>query len=441
MAIQWGNSILNDSLYLGVKNGAVQMIIPTGAELPYTSPVMYGFRIERGQNRIAVPIKNQNIDGTYRTIATGNISFRQNYPEGAFVAFVVHMGNNKIITMRAWTSKDDKGKWKLEQGYVEIAIDNGEKSRVRTKFVPPDGLKLNPKAEINNLLQLCQNYEKCRGKSEKSSLAKRISECVGSICNAGNKEDFPDALLDTLKGVSNEEARQRLFVIARRIGKNWDESKKQRLAAACMSQISADLHGMVAVGSRVSTNIQAVYTLSMCADFEQLSRLSALHTSTRYLQACLYVHAKTRTDLEWLCGEFEKDVKLVQNNMGSNIQFSAYAVGVALRKDGQDILSEKAQERIVKALSDAIRSRRLTAEELTCCMLALGWICDRRQQGMKISGQVIGEALNTLQNLEGEYKAFVIAKCIKPREVAMKMMNGEFLNEDEERFLLIKLEI
>ena len=60
---------------------------------------------------------------------------------------------------------------------------------------------------------------------------------------------------------------------------------------------------------------------------------------------------------------------------------------------------------------------------------------------MKISGQVIGEALNTLQNLEGEYKAFVIAKCIKPREVAMKMMNGEFLNEDEERFLLIKLEI
>ncbi len=208
-----------------------------------------------------------------------------------------------------------------------------------------------------------------------------------------------------------------------------------------MSQISADLHGMVAVGARVSTNIQAVYTLSMCADFEQLSRLSALHTSTRYLQACLYVHAKTRTDLEWLCGEFEKDVKLVQNNMGSNIQFSAYAVGVALRKDGQDILSEKAQERIVKALSDAIRSRRLTAEELTCCMLALGWICDRRQQGMKISGQVIGEALNTLQNLEGEYKAFVIAKCIKPREVAMKMMNGEFLNEDEERFLLIKLEI
>ena len=343
--------------------------------------------------------------------------------------------------MRAWTSKDDKGKWKLEQGYVEIAIDNGEKSRVRTKFVPPDGLKLNPKAEINNLLQLCQNYEKCRGKSEKSSLAKRISECVGSICNAGNKEDFPDALLDTLKGVSNEEARQRLFVIARRIGKNWDDSKKQRLAAACMSQISADLHGMVAVGARVSTNIQAVYTLSMCADFEQLSRLSALHTSTRYLQACLYVHAKTRTDLEWLCGEFEKDVKLVQNNMGSNIQFSAYAVGVALRKDGQDILSEKAQERIVKALSDAIRSRRLTAEELTCCMLALGWICDRRQQGMKISGQVIGEALNTLQNLEGEYKAFVIAKCIKPREVAMKMMNGEFLNEDEERFLLIKLEI
>ena len=38
MAIQWGNSILNDSLYLGVKNGAVHKIIPTGTELPFIPP-------------------------------------------------------------------------------------------------------------------------------------------------------------------------------------------------------------------------------------------------------------------------------------------------------------------------------------------------------------------------------------------------------------------
>ena len=127
MAIQWGNNILNDSLYLGVKNGAVHQIIPTGAELPYTSQVMTGFKIEPGQNLIAIPIKSQNLDGTYRTIATGNITFKRSYSNGAFVAFMIHMGSNKVITMKAWTSTDTAGKQKIEEGYVEIAIDNGEK--------------------------------------------------------------------------------------------------------------------------------------------------------------------------------------------------------------------------------------------------------------------------------------------------------------------------
>ena len=69
MAILWGNSILNDSLYLGVKNGAVHKIIPTGTELPFTSKVMTGFKIEPRQTMVAVPIKSKNLDGSYRIIA------------------------------------------------------------------------------------------------------------------------------------------------------------------------------------------------------------------------------------------------------------------------------------------------------------------------------------------------------------------------------------
>ena len=115
MAIEWGNSILNDSLYLGVKNGAVHKIIPTGTALPYTSPVMTGFRIEPGQNMIAIPIKSQNLDGSYRLIANGNISFRQRYLNGAFVAFEIYMGQNKVIAMKAWTSKDEDGREKIEE--------------------------------------------------------------------------------------------------------------------------------------------------------------------------------------------------------------------------------------------------------------------------------------------------------------------------------------
>ena len=123
---------------------------------------------------------------------------------------------------------------------------------------------------------------------------------MSNICSAENKKDFAEPILEALSGSTSEEPRQRLFVMARKMGDSWKDSEKRKLAMACMSQISADLHGLSMGGPKVSTNIQAIYTLSICANFEQLSKLSALHETPRYLQACLYTHAKTRTDLEWL---------------------------------------------------------------------------------------------------------------------------------------------
>ncbi len=440
MAIQWGNTILNDSLYLGVKNGAVHMIIPTGAALPYTSSVMTGFKVEPGQSMIAIPIKSRNLDGSYRIIANGNISFKQRYKDGAFVAFMIHMGSNKVITMKAWTSKDVAGNQKIEEGYVEIAIDNSERSRIRAKFMPPSGSSLRPKEEVNNVLQLCQNFDKSRNKQEKNSIAKRVSLCVSNICNAGNKKDFAGAILDAITNTSSEGARQRLFVIARRIGHTWSESEKRRLAVACMGQISADLYGLSIGGPKVTTNIQAIYTLSMCANNDQLARLSALHASSRYLQACLYTHAKTRTALEWLQEEFYKDAGQSMRHMGSNIQFSSHAVGVAFRKDGGGPVPQKDRGKIVKKLCTVIRAGNLTAEELVNCILALGWICDQRQFP-EMETEILQDAQDAIRYIDDYYSRQTLLKVGRSREVAVKMINGDLLDKDEENFLLTKLEL
>ncbi len=440
LAIQWGRSILNDSLYLGVKNGAVHKIIPTGAELPYHSPVMTGFKVEPGQSMIAIPIKSQNLDGTYRIIANGNITFKQNYQDGAYVAFRIYMGINKVISMMAWTSKDEAGKQKMEEGYVEIAIDNRERSKVKAKFMAPKGSDLQPKAEVNNMLQLCQNFGKCKSKVEKSNIAKRIAACVNNICNAGNKADFAEILLDALKTVSSEDPRQRLFIIARKIGEAWEDSQRRRLAMACISQLSADMQGYLSSGPKVSTNIQAIYTMSMCADMEQLSKLSALHGSPRYLQSCMYTHAKTKTDLQWLQEEFEKDVRLVKGRLGSNLQFSAHAIGVALRRDGNPILSPQAEAKIAEKLCGAIRTGGLTNEELTSCVLALGWICDQRSQPSGLGAAVLEDALAALRGVDDYYSPLIALRQRKAREVAIKMVVGERLDVEEEEFLLTKLE-
>ncbi len=439
LAIEWGNSILNDSLYLGAKNGAVSMIIPTGAELPYTSKVMTGFQIEAGQNKIVIPIKSKNLDGTYRTISSGNITFKNNYPNGAFVAFIIQMERNKVITMNAWTSTDANGLNKMEEGFVEIAIDNCEHSNIKSKFVAPRGSVLEPKAEINNMLQLFQSQASCKNKQVKNTISKRISSNISSICNAGNKEDFAEPILNTLRTVQNEDARQRLFTIARKLGPAWNETQKSKLAKICMTQLHAELNGLSMGGPRVSTNNQAIYTLGICATKEELKMLSSLHNKNKYYQACLYTHAKTKTDIKWLLQQFEKDLKQAKRKLANNLQFSSYAIGVALRNDDVQIVDTKTKENVVKNLIEVINTGNLTTDELNSSMLAIGWICDQRQNN-DINAKLIKDALDIIRNVYYYYPFLIIKNCTRMQELVDKMLSGTCLNEDEEQFLLTKLE-
>ena len=432
MPIEWGKSILNDSLYLGVKNGGVHKIIPTGAELPYKSEVMTGFQINPGQNMIAIPIKSRNLDGTYRIIANGNIIFKNKYPDGAYVAFEIYMNNNKVITMKAWTSNDTNGLEKIEEGYVEINIDNNESSNIKTKIIAPSGSKLQPKDEINNMLQLCKNYERCRNKPTGINIAKKIKSSVKNICNAQNKEDFAEVILKALDESSSQEEKQRLFVIARKIGYTWKDAEKRKLVNCCMLQLRSELLGITDNGPKISTNNQAIYTLSVCANENDMEKLSALHNNSKYYQSCLYSHAKTKTDVYWLKQQLENDIKKVMKRRQSNLQFTSYAMGIALRKDESNVLNLSWEENIVKQLKDAIKSKNLTHEELVNCVISLGLICDNRQNNYE--PHKFDDVIDTIEGVDS-------TKCMKAKEVAIKMIKGEILNSEEEAFLLTKLEI
>ncbi len=440
-AIEWGSNILNDSLYLGAKNGAVSMIIPTGAVLPYTSKRMTGFQIEPGQNQIAIPIKSQNLDGSYRMITRGNIRFGKNYPNGAFVAFTVQMGKSKIITMNAWTSRDEQGLEKIEEGFIELAVGEERETTSKTKFVAPKGTELKPKEEINTLLQLFRNLEKSKSRQEKSNISKRIKANVGSICSAGNKEDFAEPILEKLGEIREEEARMRFFTIARRLGAAWSAAEKRKLARLCIDQLSMELNGMSDNGPKVSTNNQAIYALGICGEERDWKRLYVLHDRSCYLQACLYAHARSKTALDWLLAEFQKDIRQAEQGRSSNLQFSAYAVGIALRREeGAPVVEKKTEEDVVKKLTAAIQRGNLGKEELICSLLALGWICDQRQEESRLPASLLQEVLETVRDVGYYAKGFLEQDARKVQEVVEKLINGEHLDEEEEQFLLTKLE-
>lgn len=215
------------------------------------------------------------------------------------------------------------------------------------------------------------------------------------------------------------------------------------LAKACINQISADLHGMSANGIKISTNIQAIYTLSMCANAEQVNKLSALHESSKYLQSCMYAHAKTCTSVDWLEQQFYQDVKKVKNQVSSNIQFSSYSIGLALKKDIENSqpVSINDESKIVKSLCEVLKSRNITSDEINCCIIALGCICDQRKQKSNLSEKILDEVNETIMNIEYYYPSdSILSLSEKAREVAIKMVHGVSLSEDEEEFLLTKLE-
>lgn len=82
----------------------------------------------------------------------------------------------------------------------------------------------------------------------------------------------------------------------------------------------------------------------------------------------------------------------------------------------------------------------LTSEKLTSCILALGWICDQREYIPEMSGDVIQEVFDTIRKVDDYYSVLTAMNQAKASEIAIKMVNGDLLNVDEEQFLLTKFE-
>ena len=440
--IVWGSKILNDALFLGLKGGAVKDIIPTGANLPYDSDVMKGYRLQSGTNRISVPIKSKNNDGLYRTISTGIIEFKKTYKDGAYVAFRVHMDINKVISMTAWTCSDEDCTKKIESGTVLLSVGDKSNKTKDSKIVAASGIPVNPNSAISTVLQFCQNKESKNPKIRQTA-TKKLKEAETEILNCSNKEDFAKVILQKLSmpNISHLE-KERLLVLARRIGYNWTAQEKIKLASFCKKQLSAEYEGMGVGGKSVSVSNQAIYTLGMCGTAGDFEELKALHWNTKYFQACLYVHGKTRTQLNWVFEQFVKDYENYQKGFDNNLQFSVYALGNALKKDGSGFDSGYDEEIILEAICDLLRSDVSDRSFFVPCVIALGLICDTRFEKSRLSVKMYKQVHQLLLSLESyAYRGYGTFGSLRCRDIALKMLEGTMLTADEERFLLEKIEV
>lgn len=441
IGIEWGKSILNDCLYLGLRNGVKDEIIPTGAELPYLSKIKTGYQIQNYQNEILIPIQSKNLDGTFRTISKGKLVFSKK-GNARNVAFQILMDVNKVITMTAWTYATDP-QVKSEIGSADIAIDNSPVSKANgaDKIIAPSGSVLNPADSLDTLIKLCNQYVKIHDMQRRKEIASKIRTESNSICQAANKKDFSTPIIKNLNTQRNDEVLHRLFTMSRRMFIDWTEDERKEVASLCVSKLGGALNGMSTSGPRKNTNIQAIYTLGFCGSEAQLNKLSTLHDRSEYQMACLYAHAVSKTCVDWLIDYFNADIKKLNNESGNHIPSSAYALGIALHNYTRNDINDKTVIKLVERLYNAIKTCNLTTEQLTSCVLAIGWICDQRSDThWNIPSELLEKTYDLLDDAMWDiYDYAVSEKCEKPVDVACKMINGDVLSDEDEQFLLEKL--
>ncbi len=440
-------TILNDALYLGLKNDDVELLVPTGESLPYNSAVLTGFRIDSNQTRVDIPIKCRNIDGTYRTIAQGIMSFTHIYPNGANVAISIHMSVSKVLSMKAWTYVDSFGKVHLEEGSTEIAIGNqtpGKSAPSRptttaTAATTNNGIRLNAEGEIDRIVQTSNKMRMSSNPHTTSKYAADLRSIATQIRNCANTDDFARPILNVLKKPSvSDEARTRLFVLSRKICSTWSLADRQQLITVCLQQLAPYINGLSAYGTKINANAQAIYTMSVSDNASDLKKLIPLHG--KYREACLYAHAKTQTEIPWIISQLNIDAtNAIKQQNYSPLQGSAHAIAVSLANNEQCKTSAVEREKVLGVLLQAIQGGRLSYDVLVVCLIALGTMCDNRIVPVPFSSIKTREVDRCLQGIYQIYPSR--SRIERAVDTALKLLHGDTLTSNEEKFLLSKLEL
>ena len=460
--IEFGKTVLNDSIYMGLKNGERLEIVATGTELPYTSEWLTGFRLSKGINHFEIPILVRNIDNTYRTMASGCLEFSRVYPEGAYIIFNVSVNADKVIEMHAWTCEDEAGLKKLEEGRTSIVMGRyeapvhrmvkvnssvpAEKLRAPAtspKLSPvPNGPRVNADECFRSMRTYCSRFS-----AGSSGVAKSIKTIFHDLVTASNRQEVVAALMKQYNsmGHGNHEYNTRLYIMGRRLSASMGSEQKRKLSLACMAELENELEfgayfsSGSSYGPKVNAVVQAIFTLSVCASHEQLMRLTRLHSNSRFREALMYTHARTKTCVDWIYQKFLEDVEENRFRPNNHLQQSAYSVGVAFYNDGRVGDGQISKDKVISVLCDTIYSKKLTSVAASGVALAIGWICDQRYAN-DILASSLARARKAMEDFESLYAFDVCYASQKLRMLTLKMLGGIELSEDEERFLLEKLE-
>lgn len=428
-SIQTISGVLSDDVYLGLRGGGTHKLVESGQDLPYTSELVTGFSVGPRQTCLRFPIKQKLADGTYRTIASGDLYLKRPFTVETPITLQFLLGRSGTLTIQAWVGTDDSKeplRVTLNLNTQDLDVRAGRGGRV----LPRAGSILIPVNEVSGFRDLVNNLRKLRGRSGKrSGILNALKERKRTITMCGNPEAFAGPALKMLRDADTQ-LNMNFLPVARKLATFWTEDERKELSKHCVRVLHNELQAPGwAQQLEVSENGEAIRTIGLCGIPEDIEKLTPLMKSDKYKTPLLYAFARSGLHTDWVCTQLQQEVR--GNTICTSLQDSIYAVGLAFRRE-----DHQADQQMVKETADAletlIRRGRLKRHELVLAVVALGEIC---ANGPDREGKIGARLEALLTDLPDIYPEDVMEYSNKARSVALLLIQGP-VSEDDEMYLL-----
>ncbi len=440
--ITTSQSILNEDVYLGLKGGATHLLCGAGQTLPFMSEVMTGFAINANQSMLSIPIKEKTGKNSYQTMACGTIHFAQNYKERTPVSIRFSISKSQILTLEAWTSKDNSGIDIIEKGNVVLKFGYTESKNIAAKMLPKSGTNLIVSNELFDFKNLCETLQLLKPKTNKGypnprikEMKSRIKSSEAMIVSCGNPEEFAEPLLQMLSTAHNEYLKQRLLILARKLSAYWTDEQCHRMGNVAYQMLSSEFYGFHIYGDKINTNSYAIQAIGHSRDKELCKKLVSLAEKKRYISYLIYAFAKSKVNVEWI-----HQYLIWANDQNKSLQNSLWGLAYAIQRnsDADESINERA---IINTLVRIISEGQLNSNDIIQAVIALGAICDQRPSAINpVPAEFLENVKTTIDNVKFIYPYDVSVMTERACFVAKELCNGAALSDTDEEYLLGLLE-
>ncbi len=416
------SSVLGETLYLGLKGGAVKELAESGQDLPFSSGRIAGFSIEAGQDHLLIPIKEAE-GKSYRTIASGFIKCPQTYHTSMPVAIQFLLRRGGILSFEAWVDG-------RRAGSTNIVLGDREEVRKGKAILPPEGTKLIVANEVSAFRQDVASFRKAKSPVQKQTAKKRLQTRKKTILSCGNPEEFSSAILQCLREDNSEVLRMNLMPIARKLCTYWTEQERESLSKVCMMALDSEFQGWNTSGLGVTANIEAIHAVGVCGVLKDCHRLEALCGKLKYRNALMFAFSRAGIMHNWIHEQLRLDI-----DRNGSLQDSLRALGLSFYNQ-RDPLSKTDAEEIADDIMDLIYSAGCTKNELSVAFASLGMICT---VGSMLDDEKRQEAAELLSRLPEIYTQDYLNYTAKARLATQRMLESK--RPEDEMYLLGLLEV